>query len=129
MRPARLAAAAGTVFGGLVAGPGLADTGDPAARAVVLLFLLAAPALSVAALLSSLGFFARLLVALSAATGVSALVAEVMVITGAWSLPGGVLTVTAVAALLWLMAPAGETGPGRHGGNRLPAAAPGSRDQ
>jgi hypothetical protein len=65
-------------------------------------FLLVAPAIPAAVLWRALDVWARLVLAGAAALVVDAVVAEVMLTTGTWSLPGGIVAVAVVSALLWL---------------------------
>lgn len=78
----------------------LAGVRSPATGPLTLLFLLYTPAICVALLLTGLDALARAIVAGAAALVLAAAVAEVMLVTAAWSPRGGVAAVTAVCALL-----------------------------
>jgi hypothetical protein len=75
---------------------------SPARAPLVVIFLLVAPAAAIAGLLGSLDRLARLVIAGTAAIVIDALVAEIMLALGLWSLRTGVIAVgviTAVCAL------------------------------
>lgn len=97
-RVAHLLAALGTLLGGGVLALGGAGLG----AGVTAAFLVAAPATAVAVPLRGLDPLARIVLAVAAAVVVNALVAEVMLITGSWSPPGGVAAVSVISAVLWL---------------------------
>ncbi len=82
----------------------LAGVRSPATGPLTLLFLLYAPALCVALLLTGLDVLARAIVAGAAALVLAAAVAEVMLVTSAWSPRGGVAAVMIVCALLATLA-------------------------
>ena len=65
-------------------------------------FLLVAPAIPAAVLWRAVDPWSRLVLAGAAAVVVDAVVAEVMVATGTWSLPGGIAAVAVVSALMWV---------------------------
>ena len=65
-------------------------------------FLLVAPAIPAAVLWRAVDPLARLVLAGAAAVIVDAVVAEVMLATGTWSLPTGLAAVAVVCALMWL---------------------------
>jgi hypothetical protein len=65
-------------------------------------FLLVAPAIPAAVLWRAVDPPARLVLAGAAAVVVDAVVAEVMLTTGTWSLPTGIAAVAVVCALTWL---------------------------
>lgn len=85
-------------------------------------FLLAAPALAVAALLRSQDLPARIVLVLAAVVVLNVLVAEAMLVmntyftnaplASAWSVPGGVVAVAVISALMWFVAGIGGAGPG-----------------
>ena len=76
----------------------LARVDSPARRPLVLLFLVAAPALAFAGLMRGADAFARLVVGGTAAIVVNSLVALVMLAAGVWSARAGVLAVAAISA-------------------------------
>jgi hypothetical protein len=65
-------------------------------------FLLVAPAIPAAVLWRAVDPWARLVLAGAAAVVVDAVVAEVMLATRTWSLPGGIAAVAVVSALMWV---------------------------
>lgn len=93
-----IVAALGTV---LVAGI-LAVAGAGLAPVVTAAFLVVAPAAAVAVPLRGFEPLARIVLALAAAAVVDALVAEAMLATGTWSIPGGVAAVGAISAVTWI---------------------------
>ena len=70
---------------------------------LVLLFLVAAPAMAVAGLLPSLDRPARGIVAVTAAIAVNVLVAEAMLAAGAWSPRAGLLAIAIISLLIGLV--------------------------
>ncbi len=78
----------------------LAGINSAARGPLVLLFLLAAPGLAVASLLRRLDPWARIVVAVTAAIAVNALVAETMLAAGMWSPSAGLLAITAISAVI-----------------------------
>lgn len=69
---------------------------------LVLLFLVAAPAMAVAGLLPSLDLPARAIVAVTAAIAINVLVAEAMLAAGAWSPRAGLLAIAIISFLIGL---------------------------
>jgi len=69
-------------------------------------FLLVAPAIPAAVLWRAVDPLGRLVLAGGAVVVVDAVVAEVMLATGTWSLPNGTTAVALLSALIWL----GNTG-------------------
>ncbi len=67
----------------------------------MLLFLLAAPGLAVASLLPRLDRAARIVVAVTAAIAINALVAATMVAVGAWWPAGGLLAIAVISPVIW----------------------------
>jgi hypothetical protein len=65
-------------------------------------FLLVAPALPAAVLWRVVDPLARLVLAGTAAVVVDAVVAEVMLATASWSLPGGRTAVAVISAVMWI---------------------------
>jgi hypothetical protein len=115
----------------------LARVNSPARTPLVVLFLVAAPALAVAGLMRGIDAFARLIIGATAAIVINSLVAVVMLAAGVWSPRAGLLAVAAisVAGLTVQLSPvgtrlagsrpgeAGEPEPGA-GGHDLAAPAP-----
>jgi hypothetical protein len=87
----------------------LARVDSPARRPLVLLFLVAAPALAFAGLMRGADGFARLIVGGTAAIVVNSLVAIVMLTAGVWSARAGLLAVAVIstAGLIVQLSPAG----------------------
>ncbi|MFG2476920.1 hypothetical protein [Streptomyces fagopyri] len=85
-------------------GAALALTGvDSALRGpFTLFFLLAAPAAAIGAALRGLDPFARTVVSVAGAIAVDLLVAESMLAVHRWSVPGGIVAVTAISCLVLL---------------------------
>ncbi|KUN20705.1 hypothetical protein AQJ23_34225 [Streptomyces antibioticus] len=112
-----LLAGAATAVGGF--GALLAQTGSdsPLRGPFTLFFLLAAPAVALAAALRGLEPFARVLTALAGSVVVNMLVAQGMLATHRWSYRGGVVAVTMISALLllllWVRRRSGRTTTGR----------------
>jgi hypothetical protein len=92
----------GLVIAAGAAGAVLAYTGvhTPARAPLVLLFLVVAPALAVASTLSGFDSLARVVVAGTAAIVIDALIAEVMIASGAWSLRTGIVAVALASAMI-----------------------------
>jgi hypothetical protein len=65
-------------------------------------FLLVAPAIPAAVLWRALDPWERLMLSGTVALIVNAVVAEVMLATGTWSLSGGIAAVAVVSALMWV---------------------------
>ena len=91
-------AAVGTLLGGCI----LALGGDGLGAGVTFAFLIAAPATAVAVSLRGMDPLARIVLALAAALVVNALVAELMLAVDRWSIPGGVVAVGVISAVMWL---------------------------
>ncbi|HEY1969869.1 MAG TPA: hypothetical protein VGH89_18085 [Pseudonocardia sp.] len=64
--------------------------------------MLVAPALPAAVLWRAVDPWGRLVLAGTAALVVDAVVAEVMMVTGTWSLTGGIVAVAVISALMWV---------------------------
>ncbi|MBN0047206.1 hypothetical protein JS756_24485 [Streptomyces actuosus] len=97
-------AGAATAVGGVGATLALVDSGSPLRGPLTLFFLLAAPASAVAAALRGLDPFARALAAVAGACAVNMLVTQGMLAVHRWSVHGGIAAVTAISALLFLLA-------------------------
>lgn len=82
----------------------LSQDGPGSRVGFVIVFLIAAPAVAGAALLVGLDLSARIVLAFAVAVVINALVAEVMVATGRWSVSGGVLAVGLLSAVMWMAA-------------------------
>lgn len=95
-----------TAVGTLLAGCLLAIGGAGVGAGVIAAFLVAAPATAAAASLRGLDPLARIVLALATAVVVNALVAEAMLVTESWSIPGGVAAVGVLSAIMWLAASA-----------------------
>lgn len=78
------------VQGGLAFSFALLHGVDATRTGVTIAFLIAAPAMAIAMGLRGIDPSARIVIALAAAAVVNALVAEAMLATGRWSIPGGV---------------------------------------
>ncbi|MGW2423106.1 hypothetical protein ACWC0C_28315 [Streptomyces sp. NPDC001709] len=91
------AATAVAAVGALLA---LADSASPLRGPCTLFFLLAAPAVALAAALRGLDPFGRTLCALAGSVVVNMLVAQGMLAVHRWSVRGGVVTVTVLSLLL-----------------------------
>lgn len=94
LRSVRVVGAQGILALGLALPPG-AGRGT-----AIVLFLLGAPAVAVAAALRTVDPLARVVVAVAAAVVINALVAEVMLATGSWSVAGGLLAVGVISVAL-----------------------------
>jgi hypothetical protein len=99
----RLAAAAVTAIGGTGIALGVDQSSGPFGRALVVAFVLVAPALAIARLLPSFNAAVAVIVAAAGAAVINALVAQVMLSANAWSPPAGVIAVGLTAACLWLV--------------------------
>jgi hypothetical protein len=69
---------------------------------LAVVFLIAAPAIALAAPLRGLDILGRTIVALAGAVVVSGLVAVGMAATSTWSIAGGVAAVGVISAIIWL---------------------------
>lgn len=122
-RAACVPAALGTLGIGSVLAAGGAGMGSgylgalPGGGYPVAVFLVAAPAGAVAALLCDQRPQARIVLVLAAVAVVDVLVAEAMLVvntcfvrapfTGAWSVPSGVVAVAVISAVIWFIAGTG----------------------
>ncbi|NUR41350.1 MAG: hypothetical protein HOV73_14825 [Streptomyces sp.] len=110
-------AGAATAVGGFGAILALTGSDSPLRGPFTLFFLLAAPAVAVAAALHGLAPLARVLTALAGSVVVNMLVAQGMLAVHRWSYRGGVVAVTAISALflllLWVRRRRGRTPTGR----------------
>jgi hypothetical protein len=97
-RRASILAAAGTLLVGCI----LAVAGDGVAAGVTAAFFIGAPATAIAVPLRVFDPLARIVLALTAAVVVDALVAETMLVTNRWSIPGGMAAVGVISAIIWL---------------------------
>ncbi|MFI9255351.1 hypothetical protein [Streptomyces sp. NPDC053069] len=97
-----LLAGATTAIGGVGALLALVDATSVLRGPCALFFLLAAPAMALAAALRGLDPFGRVLCALAGSVVVTMLVAQGMLAVHRWSVRGGVLAVTALSGLLLL---------------------------
>lgn len=86
----------------LLLGCMLAAGADGVAAGVTAAFLFAAPATAVVVPLNVLDPLSRICLGVAAAAVVNALVAEAMLATGTWSVPGGVAAVGVTSAVIWL---------------------------
>jgi hypothetical protein len=89
--------------GGLGIGLGVSQSSKHFGHALVLAFVLVAPALAIARLLPSANRALALIVGAAGAAVINALVAQSMLSANAWSPPAGVVAVGLTAALLWLV--------------------------
>ncbi|MGW1805788.1 hypothetical protein [Streptomyces sp. NPDC002078] len=94
------AATAVALTGALLA---LIDAASPLRGPCALLFLLAAPAVALAAALRGLDPFGRALCALAGSVVVNMLVAQGMLAVHRWSVRGGVVAMTVLSLLLLLL--------------------------
>lgn len=94
------AATAVAVFGALLA---LTGSDSPLRAPLALFFLLAAPAAAIAAALRGLDRYGRLLAAVAGSVVLNMLVAQGMLATHRWSARGGVVAVTVISCLLFLV--------------------------
>ncbi|MFE0513063.1 hypothetical protein [Streptomyces sp. NPDC058964] len=97
-----LLAGAATAVGGVGALLALTDSDWPLRGPFTLFFLLAAPTAAIASALRGLDPFGRTLASLAGAVVLNMLVAQGMLAVHRWSVPGGVVAVTALSALLFL---------------------------
>jgi uncharacterized membrane protein len=74
--------------------------GEGARAVATAVFLLVTPTLAVFLVLRTLDLLARTILATATALVVNAVVAEVMVVTGAWSLAGGAAAVALIAVAI-----------------------------
>ncbi|MBC2903324.1 hypothetical protein H4N64_17220 [Streptomyces sp. PSKA01] len=81
----------------------LADSDSPLRGPLTLFFLLATPAAAIAAALRGLDPFGRTLASLAGAVVVDMLVAQGMLATHQWSATGGIVAVTALSSLIFLL--------------------------
>ncbi|MFG2122385.1 hypothetical protein [Streptomyces sp. NPDC048710] len=98
-----LLAGAATAVGAVGALLALTDTHSPLRGPCTLFFLLAAPAVAIGAALRGLDPFGRTLTALAGAVVLDMLVAQGMLAVHRWSVRGGVVAVTALSVLLFLL--------------------------
>ncbi|MGW5634583.1 hypothetical protein [Streptomyces sp. NPDC003832] len=108
MRPVRgdlapLLAGAATAVGAAGALLALTDSDSPLRGPLTLFLLLAAPAAALAAALRGLDPFGRALASLAGAVAVDMLVAQAMLALHVWSAAGGVVAVTGLSALVFLL--------------------------
>ncbi|MHC3475505.1 hypothetical protein ACYF6T_43525 [Streptomyces sp. 7R007] len=94
------AATAVGVFGALLA---LTDADSPLRGPLTLFFLMAAPATALAAALRGLERFGRTLAALAGAVVLDMLVAQGMLAVHRWSVRGGIVAITVISVLLFLL--------------------------
>lgn len=129
-RASRSIAAAVLTAGAIGVALDLGRVDSPARRPLVLLFLVAAPALAGAGLMRGADRFARLIIGGATATVINALVAIVMLAAGVWSARGGLLAVAVISAvgLAVRLPPVGtrvaRRRSSRGGGRREPSASP-----
>ncbi|WP_328870294.1 hypothetical protein OHT76_09385 [Streptomyces sp. NBC_00287] len=100
---APLLAGAATAVGAAGALLALADSDSPLRGPLTLFFLLAAPAAAIAAALRGLEPFGRTLASLAGAVVVNMLVAQGMLALHSWSATGGIVAVTALSSLIFLL--------------------------
>ncbi|WP_168527361.1 hypothetical protein [Streptomyces kaempferi] len=81
----------------------LADVDSSLRGPFTLFFLLAAPGAAVSAALRGLDPFARTVVSVAGAIAVDLLVAQGMLAVHRWSVPGGIVAVTAISSLVLLL--------------------------
>ncbi|MFE7274584.1 hypothetical protein [Streptomyces sp. NPDC057623] len=98
-----LLAGAATAVGGLGAVLALVGSHSPLRGPFTLFFLLAAPAGAIAAALRGLEPFGRSVAAVAGAVVLNMLVAQGMLAVHRWSVPGGIVAVTAISALVLLL--------------------------
>lgn len=104
----RLACIAG-VQGGLAVSFALLHGVDATRTGVTIAYLIVAPAMAIAMGLRGIDPLARMVIAFAAAAVVNALVAETMLATGRWSIPGGVAAVGVISAAIGLAVSAGSS--------------------
>ncbi|WP_256361889.1 hypothetical protein [Streptomyces sp. TRM70350] len=103
-RDLRLAlAGAATAVGGIGALLALIESDSPLRGPFTLFFLLAAPAVAIAAALDGLDPLGRAIVALAGAIVVDMLVAQGLLALHLWSVRGGIAAVTVLSALTLLL--------------------------
>ncbi len=108
--------------GGLIGAGGvgvilaLAGINTVARGPLVLLFLLAAPALAIAGLLRGLDGAAKYIVAVTAAIVINMLVAETMLAAGVWSPPAGLVVIALVSAIIGVIGQRSARGGSARGG-------------
>ncbi|TXS45708.1 hypothetical protein EAO75_23120 [Streptomyces sp. uw30] len=90
-------------MGGIGAVLALVDSGSPLRGPFTLFFLLAAPAGAIAAALRGLEPFGRTVASVAGAVVVNMLVAQGMLAVHRWSVPGGIVAVTSISALILLL--------------------------
>lgn len=93
----------------------LTDSGSPLRGPCALFFLLAAPALAIAAALRGLDPFGRLITALAGAVALDMLVAQAMLTMHRWSVTGGIVAVTVLSLLILPAARVRQRGRTREG--------------
>jgi hypothetical protein len=112
-----LLAGAATAVGGLGAILALVGSDSVLRGPFTLFFLLAAPAVAIAAALRGLEPLGRVLAALAGSVVLNMLVAQGMLATHRWSWRGGIVAVTAISSLLlllvWIRRRRGRTTTGR----------------
>ncbi|MGV9425432.1 hypothetical protein ACWDO7_14260 [Streptomyces sp. NPDC003656] len=98
-----LLAGAATAVAGCGALLALADAHTPLRGPSTLFFLLAAPAAAIWLALRGLDTYGRLVVALAGAVVLDMLVAQAMLAVHRWSVRGGIVAVTGLSLLLFLV--------------------------
>ncbi|MFE7446234.1 hypothetical protein [Streptomyces chartreusis] len=98
-----LLAGAATAVGVIGAVLALVDSDSPLRGPFTLFFLLAAPAGAIAAALRGLEPFGRTVASVAGAVVVNMLVTQGMLAVHRWSVPGGIVAVTAISALILLL--------------------------
>jgi hypothetical protein len=83
----------------------LTDMGSPVRAPFTFFFLLVAPGAALARVLGRLDPLSRAVVAVAGSVAVDLLVAQAMLMLHLWSIRGGVLTVAALSAALFLLPP------------------------
>ncbi|MBG0856474.1 hypothetical protein I2W78_32625 [Streptomyces spinoverrucosus] len=96
-------AGAATAVGGIGALLALIESDSPLRGPFTLFFLLAAPAVAIAAALDGLDPLGRAIVALAGAIVVDMLVAQGLLALHLWSVRGGIAVVTVLSALTLLL--------------------------
>jgi hypothetical protein len=97
-------AAAAVAVGGIGAVLALVDLASPLRAPFTVFFLIAAPAVAVAAGLPGLDPLSRSVAAVTGAAVVDVLTAQAMLALRIWSVRGGVLAIGALSLLLFLLA-------------------------
>jgi len=113
------AAAVSTAAAGLA----LLQPGNAAVSVLTAAFLLLTPATAAALLLPGQDLLARVAVGIGTAIVVDTAVAQTMLSTGTWSIPGGVLAVGLISALLLVAGPVAHARPAAPVRSRGPADA------